>query len=309
MDFPLDGSPPASLASTGITARKGLSLSPDDRKVVWSACVEVPQIVSFDAAGKMRRAVENEVPEPTALTDVPGTRQVAVVSTRGGKAEPWILGMSTDALPQPIPVGTLKVRDIAVSRDGKRFVVGVPGDGLYVGMLAGQGALRRVTTDGADSAPSFRAGDSQILFTRRPSNGPSRIFSVPVDGGPPTLLLPDGSDSGSASPVDDRVVYLEGASMSDSVVKIWDGHGTRALSSQLGPGRYGAPRFSPDGRRVALQRGDTEVLEVDAASGMIIRTLSTPTGDLLSNPTYTAAGLVAIRVRFQGNLWMADVTR
>ncbi len=52
-----------------------------------------------------------------------------------------------------------------------------------------------------------------------------------------------------------------------------------------------------------------EIVEVDVATGTIVRSLSTPTGDQLADPTYTPSGLVALRVRFQGNLWMADVTR
>ena len=59
---------------------------------------------------------------------------------------------------------------------------------------------------------------------------------------------------------------------------------------------------------MALVRGDSEVVEVDVASGAIVRTLSTPNADQLAQTTYTSKGLVVVRVRWQGNLWMADVT-
>ena len=309
VDQPIDGSPSTPLASTGINARKGIALSPDDTKIAWSACVEVPQIARFDAAGRLRRAVESDMPEPSSLAAVPGTQQVAIVSTRTGKPEPWLVGLSTDALPQPIAVGTLKVSDIAFSNDGSRFVVTVADEGLYVGELHGTAGVRKLTSDGLDAFASFRAHDAQIVFTRHVHGAPPRVMSVPFDGGTPSPLLGDNSDAAAPSPVDDRVVYLDGLSIAETIPEVWDGHTAQPLSKSLRAGRYGGPRFSPDGKRVALVRGDTDLLEVDVATGAVVRTLSTPTGDQLVFPTYTPVGLVALRVRFQGNLWMADVTR
>jgi hypothetical protein len=123
---------------------------------------------------------------------------------------------------------------------------------------------------------------------------------VPIDGGEATPLLPEGSDLAAPSPIDDRIVYVSGNSLAEALPQLWDGRHSRPLSAQLQTGRYGRPRFSPDGRRVAIPRGDAEILEVDVATGSILRSLSTPTGDQLVFPTYTPAGLVAIRVRFQG---------
>ncbi|HEY8041422.1 MAG TPA: protein kinase [Polyangiaceae bacterium] len=308
LDVPIDGSPSTSLVSTGVSARKGLRFSPGDRQVVWSACAEVPQIMGFDGAGRLRRVVENDLLEPSWLVSVPGTKQVAVVSTRGGRPEPWLVGLSTDALPQAIPVGTLTVRDITVSHDGASFVVSVPGDGLYLGPLRGPPGLRRLTSDASDATPAFVAGDAQVVFTRHPSGAHARVMSVPVEGGAPTPVLDDDSDGAAPSPVDARIVYLLGPSSAEVVPRVWDGHSSRPLSALLPVGRYGYPRFSPDGRRVALVRGDTDLLEVDAASGAILRTLATPTGDQLAFPAYTPSGLVFIRVRFQGNLWLADTS-
>jgi hypothetical protein len=304
MDVPIDGSPATSLASLGINARKGMALSPDNRTIAWSGCVDVPQLTGFDDAGHLRRVVESDLPDPSSLRPVPGTPQVVVVSTRSGRPEPWLVGLSTDALPQPIPVGTLTVRDVAVSNHGARFVAATT-DGLYVGSLGGVASLRRLTSDPPDAAPAFRAGDSQVVFTRAVEGVTTRIMSVPVDGGDAAALI-EGGDTPAPSPVDDRLVYLAGSRQAETLPSIWDGHQPRPLSSHLPAGRYGRPSFSPDGRRIALVRGDTDVLEVDARSGAIIRTLATPTGDQLVLPTYTSAGLVAVRVRFQGNLWLAD---
>jgi serine/threonine protein kinase len=145
-DLPIDGSPPAPIMATGINARKGLTLSQDDHTIAWSACGEVPQIVTFDSAGRTRRAFDTDLADPAALVAVPGTSQLVVVSSNSGKPEPWLAGLSTDALPQPIPVGTLDVRDVAISHDGVRFVVATD-DGLYVGSLRGGAELRKLSPD------------------------------------------------------------------------------------------------------------------------------------------------------------------
>jgi hypothetical protein len=159
--------------------------------------------------------------------------------------------------------------------------------------------------------PRFRRGDSQVVFTRRQAEGKPQLMVVSIDGGEIQELMGAGSDGAAPSPVDDRIAYLAGTSMSEVVPTVWDGRaGTvRPLSSKLGAGRYGYLRFSPDGRRVALVRAQTELLEVDVASGTVVRTLSTPTEDQLAEPTYTPEGLVVVHVRWQGNLWMADLAR
>ena len=97
----------------------------------------------------------------------------------------------------------------------------------------------------------------------------------------------------------------------DYVPTLWDGRAgsVRPLSPKLVAGRYGYLRFSPDGRRVALVRGQTELIEVDVASGAIVRSFSTPTDDQLGVPAYVPGGTVAVHVRWQGNVWMADVAK
>jgi hypothetical protein len=34
--------------------------------LTWSACVDVPQIVGFDVAGKLHRPVEQDLPDPSS---------------------------------------------------------------------------------------------------------------------------------------------------------------------------------------------------------------------------------------------------
>ena len=166
--------------------------------------------------------------------------------------------------------------------------------------------MRRLTSDPTDVGPTFRYGGAQILFARH-VDGQPRVTAVPVDGGEPTPLLEPGTDGPAASPVDDRVAFLAGG-VADALPMIWDGHtgARRPLSPKLTPGRYASLRFSLDGKRVAVVRGDTDLLEIDAATGNIARTWTPPNAEAAYNPTYTPVGLLVERVSWQGNIWVAD---
>jgi tRNA A-37 threonylcarbamoyl transferase component Bud32/dipeptidyl aminopeptidase/acylaminoacyl peptidase len=310
IDVPLDGSPVTSLAPSGVEARQGVALSRDGTHLVWSACREVPELVSIDARGRTPRALGGDLPGPSSLAFIPGTSELVVVSVRTGKREPWIVPLSGDAPPRAIPMGDATVGEIAVSHDGTRFVASVPGKGLRIGSLRGDPALRAITDDPLDGSPAFRAGDASVVFSRRRPDGTTQIMEVPSEGGATNALVGGGSDGAAPSPVDERMAYLAGATPAEVVPTVWDGRaGTlRPLSPKLTPGRYAYLRFSPDGKRVALVRGDSEMMEVDAASGAIVRTFATPNEDQLFQPTYTPSGLVVVRVRWQGNLWMGDVS-
>ncbi|MGH7298368.1 MAG: hypothetical protein ACRELB_25740, partial [Polyangiaceae bacterium] len=309
MDLPVDGSPSASLAAAGIDAREGIALSNDGRRVVWSSCKEVPQLVAVDPRDGSQHSIRPDMVGPTSLVSVAGRAEIGVVSTRAGKAEPWIVPLSGDAPPRPIDVGALVVAELAIAHDGKRFVVSVPGRGLQAGQLDGSVPLRPLTTRGTDAEPAFRAGDAQVVFTRRRADGRPQIMVVPFEGGEAAELLGAGSDCAAPSPVDERLAYFAGSNETEFVPTIWDGKAgkLRPLSPRLGAGRYGYIGFSLDGRRLVLVRGQTELVEVDAATGAIVRTYATPTDDQLGAPVYTPSGLVAVRVRWQGNVWMGDV--
>ena len=313
MDLPLDGSPPTSLAAAGIDAREGLDVSRDGAHLVWSSCREVPQLVTVEGSDPTFRPTRMDIDGPSSMVAIPNRPEMLVVSTRAGKAAPWIVPLGGGA-PRALAVGKVTPSEIAASQDGSRFVVAVPDHGLQVGSLAGDPALRPLTTDGLDSAPAFRFGDRQVVFTRRRPDGKPQLMTVPVEGGEPTQLVGTGSDGAAPSPVDDRIAYLAGTTMNEVIPTLWDGRAgsLRPLSPKLPAGRYGYLRFSPDGRRVALIRGQTELLEIDVASGTVVRKLSTPSDDQIAVPTYVAGArgtLVMVRIRWQGNLWMADVSR
>ncbi|HEX8792579.1 MAG TPA: protein kinase [Polyangiaceae bacterium] len=308
IDVPLDGSPSTSLSASGIPARKGVAFSPDGKQVAWSTCTDLFDIPLVDARGHLSEAASQDT-HIHSIAAVPGTRTIAVVSDRSGKAEPWIEDPTGHAAARPVSIGGLSAHEIAVSPDARTFVVSVMDKGLFAGNLdGGDGGLRQLTSDPLDSRPSFRFGGKQVLFTRHLPSGQTQVFGVPVTGGDAVPVLEAPSDQASASLVDDRLVYLSGRALTDALPMTWDARtGTpRVLSSKLERGRYGEPTFSPDARRVAVTRGDTDVYEIDVASGAIIRQVKNPAGDQLSEPIYTSAGLLVERVRWRGNIWIAD---
>jgi tRNA A-37 threonylcarbamoyl transferase component Bud32 len=283
LDVPLDGSPPTSLAASGVEARQGIALSRDGARVVWSSCREVPQVVSIDTRAHAVRPIPVDMARVSSLAPVADRAEIAVVSARSGRSQPWIVPLARDAVPRPIDIGNATASEIAVSHDGTRFVVSIADHGLAIGSTTGDPALRPLTTVGTDSAPAFVAGGAASDF------------------------MGAGTDGAAPSPVDDRVAYLAGTVVTEVVPMISGGRagGLRPLSPKLASGRYAFLRFSPDGKRVVLVRGQTELLEVDAATGAIVRSFSTATNDQLGVPTYTSAGILAIRVAWQGNLWTA----
>jgi serine/threonine protein kinase/Tol biopolymer transport system component len=306
IDVPVDGSPVTSLAATGIEAREGLGWSRDGKHVVWSACREVWHLSRTEGRGAWR-PVEVDLSDVSSVAPVPGRSEVAVVSSRAGRRELWIAPLS-GAPPRAVSIGSLSASEMALSGDARTFVVAVPDEGLHVGSLEG-GPPRRLTSEPTDSSPSFRFGDKEVVFTRHSPDGRRQVMAAPVEGGEAIALLDVGSDLATPSPTDDRIAYLAGFNFREVLPMVWDGRtGTRrALSPKLPPGFYTQVRFSQDGLRVAVVRAQTEIVEVSAASGAIVRTLATPNNDILQQATYTKAGLVAVVVSWQGNLWMADV--
>jgi len=79
----------------------------------------------------------------------------------------------------------------------------------------------------------------------------------------------------------------------------------RPLSPKLGPGRYMSTAFSRDGKRVAVVAGESRLVEVDAATGAVLR--QGEADNMLQAPRYVGDELWAARTSYRGNVWMADV--
>jgi hypothetical protein len=79
----------------------------------------------------------------------------------------------------------------------------------------------------------------------------------------------------------------------------------RRLSPRLPDGRYLSIAFSGDGKRVGLVAGEGRLVEVDPATGAVLR--SVDSGQALERLHYVGTAPWVARSTSQGNVWMADV--
>jgi Tol biopolymer transport system component len=106
-----------------------------------------------------------------------------------------------------------------------------------------------------DWKPQFSRDGSRVFFSRRPARGgPNDLASVAIDGGDlrPVVAGPADESSAAPSPTRDEMAFVsdrEGAS--GVFLAGLTGEGARALSGAPGWSEF-APRWSPDGERIAL---------------------------------------------------------
>jgi Tol biopolymer transport system component len=302
---PFDGSAVQSLASSGIPVGKGLDLSDDGERVTWSTCRAAVEIVELTPTG-FGRTVAADESDATSLAAVGSGPQLAVLSDRSGAAQPWIADVDGRTPARMLTLPGVDPVDVAVSGDGSRFAVSTSNMGIYVGSVEGDVGARRLTDHPGDASPSFRFGDREILFTRIGSGGKPQVMRVPVAGGEPAARFDPGSSYASASPVDDRIVYLQTDENGASSIVLWDARTgvRRVVAPALGPRHFRGPRLSPDGRRLLTTIANHEVIEIELSSGRVLRDVKT-NGDTVYSPVYTSAGIFLLRVAWSGNIWVA----
>jgi Tol biopolymer transport system component len=123
---------------------------------------------------------------------------------------------------------------------------------IWLKQIRGDGEM--ALTDGpADSEPRFFPDGQSILFTRADEKAGTSLWRVPVVGGQPRKLV-EAAHFGDVSPDGDRIVFLRnlrpGDGSSALVVVPVSGGAERELA-RFDTIVY-SPRFSPDGRTVAL---------------------------------------------------------
>jgi Tol biopolymer transport system component len=168
------------------------------------------------------------------------------------------------------------------------------GQGLWLMDMASGGEVK--LTSGDDHFPRFTPDGGTILFTRT-QQGRQSLWRVPAIGGAPRLLLDDAGDA-DVSPDGSQIAYA--ASTVDSggvrarlMVTKPDGTGRRELWSR-GSVLVASPRWSPDGRRVAIFRGGSQnspssLVVVDVSRGAA-REYPAPNGHVMSNAIWDGSG-------------------
>jgi Tol biopolymer transport system component len=117
-----------------------------------------------------------------------------------------------------------------------------------------------------DMAPSFSPDGQMVLFTRANSNKINRswdLWSVPATGGRPRLVLRDAV-LGRFSPDGRTIAYFK-PTPADPLGDMWLADADGTDPRRLARGDLWAPRWSPDGTKIAYAdrgRGGTYVVDV-----------------------------------------------
>ncbi|MCK6682826.1 MAG: serine/threonine-protein kinase [Thermoanaerobaculia bacterium] len=153
-----------------------------------------------------------------------------------------------DAEPAASPDGRMLAFSSTRDRSSRIFV-----------SLVKTGAEVAVTAGPRDSGPRFFPDGESVLFTRHEENGKSSLYRVPVLGGEPRRLVGDAT-SGDVSSDGSMIAFLrvvdEKKPVRAAFVAPVNGGPERELARF--ESWIHAPRFSPDGREIAIAESGSE---------------------------------------------------
>jgi hypothetical protein len=161
-----------------------------------------------------------------------------------------------------------------------------------------------LTRTSHDYAPSFVRGSHDVLFETVLPSGERRIRRISIDGGEPAVVLDRDARAPSASPTDDRFLYLAGANGSELVPTVFDPKSRRAsrVAAALPPTSYRSVRFTQDGRNAILLKNGPELIEVEIATGAVVRKLTTDAVGV----SFVRGKAVFVARHWVGDIWVAD---
>jgi Tol biopolymer transport system component len=142
----------------------------------------------------------------------------------------------------------------AVSPDGRTIAFTSDRDGqprIWLKQVSGEGEAPLTT--GPDDFPRFSPDGTQVLFAR-PDGAGTSLYRAAVLGGEARRLL-DGAAEGDWSPDGSHVAFVRLASEGGQTVTVLGvaaADGSEAREVAKVPGGMRAPRWSPDGRSVAV---------------------------------------------------------
>jgi Tol biopolymer transport system component len=196
----------------------------------------------------------------------------------------YLAGQRAAVMPTPVPVGVAGVHRLtdfvgieefpAIAPDLKSvaFVRRVDGHRhVFVRLLAG-GIPLQITKDAADHEMPRWSGDSSALVYFSPAVPGDRqgtIWEIPALGGPPRRLIDSVGGGDVAANGEVACFRLAGGDIELVAVKA-GGAGERVVARFSEPVYYKFPRWSPDGKWIAYQRGDGvrwDVFVIPSAGG------------------------------------------
>ena len=308
---PLDGSPPSAVSGAGIPARKKLAIA--GSRLVWSDCTEYLNIATLQTtasgATKFDNLSRNRWVDMMPVA-VPGTDDLIFLTYRTTKDEVWRMSRSGDH-PKLIPFGGLELDRISLSHDGK-ILVGTNDDGTFAGPIDGSAKPTKIAEpDGSEHNATFSRDNTRVILELRDGER-ERIASVPVGGGERTWLLPAPSLAPAQSPTADVLAYLAedptAKGPAQRIVLLFDPKtgASRRVAPALPPYPYRDLRWSPDGARLLAARRDGQVIELEVATGKVLRTFDVG-ADQLFGLTYAGDDIFVGRSTSAGDIWEADL--
>ena len=313
---PLDGSAPERLGHASLHPTKGLHVSPDGARVVWSNCRSLQHLARTIAG-----------PTPGTLAFAPGARtnewtdqrpnalgqasRVLIVSTRTGRPRPCLIDLEEREPARCLDIGELVPSEAAPSPDGKHYVFSVIGKGLFHAPLDGSAPPRLLLglPEGelfGDLA--FTPDGRDVTFTRTVKRATPVVDAIAIDGGAPRRFLEGSAEALVFSPKGDRGAFLargKGPASRPMVIDLTSKK-VRPLAADLPEAQHERAAWSTSGARVTVLRGMNEAIEVDVATGKVMRRLDAG-NDQISGVTYVRDELVVARETWIGDIWVADL--
>jgi serine/threonine protein kinase len=305
--IPPDGAPVASFDAPQIDAHKGVSATPDWKRVTWSDCASHTDVATVTKSGgghDFAPVIAGDWADafPAQVGD---RRLVVVISDRGDNPEPWLVDL--DGITPARRIAHLEVSHIAVAPDGVTLVYNT-GDGT-VGKVAldGKSAPVQLADGGGDGTPAV--GTDGLLYFDREEAGTPRVYAVPLAGGAAHPALPPGSQSAAPSPVAPRMIYAKGApGMQHVMMRDLTTSAEHVLSRELPVSGPWQVRFSADGTKAAVMLSASDLFVVDVESGKVLDHVTAPSRSFLGAALIGPHGesLLIGETWWRGSIWKAE---
>jgi Tol biopolymer transport system component/DNA-binding winged helix-turn-helix (wHTH) protein len=166
-----------------------------------------------------------------------------------------------------------QVLEAAISPDGKYLAYVAPepdgrGMSVHVRQVSAAGNARRIVEPEEAvfyGGLGFSPDGEHVHFTTFRPNVPPQVREVPAFGGAVRTLIEGVSSPVSFSPDGKRIAYMRGQSQEGGSVALYvadaGGANERKLAEKQFPALFGLPRWSPDGRALAVAYGSGQKVD------------------------------------------------